>query len=139
LLSQLPFLDLTQASFMFVCLFSCFLSGNSQAFWYRADKFAKFKYVNLPKSNASYLFPWKLQQIQRTQESSLIEQILSYKMLFFSIVSTMSFAFLPVVYRSLHAVLVTICTRRSDPLSVLLTLKCTTHQLTALTYIFLSP
>ena len=36
------------------------------------------------KSNASYLFPWKLHQIQRAQEHYLIEQILSYKMLFFN-------------------------------------------------------
>ena len=36
------------------------------------------------ESNASPLFPWKLQQRQRAQKFCLIEQILSNKMLFFN-------------------------------------------------------
>ena len=44
------------------------------------------RYVVCSESNASYLFPWKLQEIQRAQQQYLIEQILSYKTLFFIIV-----------------------------------------------------
>ena len=36
-----------------------------------------------PKSSASYLFPWKLQQIGTAQYHSLIGQVLNYKPLFF--------------------------------------------------------
>jgi len=42
------------------------------------------------ESNASYLFPWKLQQMQRAQYHYLIEQILSYKTLVFNKVTTIS-------------------------------------------------
>ena len=72
------------------------------------------KYVGHSKSNASCLFPWKLQQMQRTQEHYLIEQILSYKTLFFSIVTTISYAFLPAMNKILHAALVKICTSGGD-------------------------
>jgi len=46
-------------------------------------------------------------------------------MLFFNTVTTVSCAFLPVMNRSLHAMLIKICTSKGDPLSLLL--KCTTH------------
>jgi len=39
-------------------------------------------YIGLSKSTASYLFLWKLQQVQKAQHY-LIEQILNYKTLFF--------------------------------------------------------
>jgi len=42
------------------------------------------------RSNASYLFPSKLQQIKRAQKNYLIKQILSYKTLFFNVVITIS-------------------------------------------------
>lgn len=47
------------------------------------------------KSNAYYLILWKLQQIQRAQQHYLIEQILSsYIKLFFSLVTTVIYAFI---------------------------------------------
>jgi len=46
----------------------------------------------------------------------LIEQILSYKTLFFSPVITISNAFLPAMNQSLHNMLVEVCTSRGDPL-----------------------
>jgi len=52
----------------------------------------------------------------------LIEQILSYKTFF---VATITYAFLPAMNKSLHAMLTTICTSKGDPLLPLL--KCTTH------------
>ena len=45
-------------------------------------------YVGHSESDASYLFPWKLQQIPEAQEHHFIEQILSYKTLFFNTVTT---------------------------------------------------
>ena len=50
---------------------------------------------------------------------ALREQILSYKALFFNIVTTISYAFSPVMKRSLHSALLKICTRGGDPLSLL--------------------
>ena len=61
------------------------------------------------KSKASYLFPWKLKQTQRAQGHYLIEQILSYKTLFFSIVTTLSCALLPATNKSLYTMLIIIC------------------------------
>ena len=52
--------------------------------------------------------------IRRTR--TLIEQILSYKKLFFNIVTTNSYAFLPMMNKSMHALFAKICTNRSDPL-----------------------
>ena len=72
-------------------------------------------YVGHSESNASYLFPRKLQRIQRAQEHYLMEQILSYGILFFSIATTTSCAFSPAMDKNLHAVL--ICTSGGDPLS----------------------
>ena len=62
--------------------------------------------------NAYYLLPWKLQQ--RAQEHYLIEQILSYKTLFFNTSTTISCAFSPAMNKSLHAALVKICTLGGD-------------------------
>ena len=72
------------------------------------------KFICCFKSNVSYLFPWKRQQ--RTKLHYLIEQILSYKTLFFNIVTTNSYAFSPAKKKSLHATLVVICTSGGDPL-----------------------
>ena len=55
-----------------------------------AKLYTSFTYMVRSEINASYLFPWKLQQIQRAQWLYLIEQILSYKTLFFNIVTTIS-------------------------------------------------
>jgi len=76
--------------------------------------YTRLIYVGLSISNASYLFPWKQPQIQRAQYHYLIEQILSYKTLFFNIVITTSYAFSLVMNKSLHATLVKICTSRGD-------------------------
>jgi len=46
----------------------------------------------------------------------LIEQILSYKTLFFNTVATITYAFLSVMNKNLHAALIKICTSRSNPL-----------------------
>ena len=59
-------------------------------------------------TNASYLFPWKWQQIQRAEKHSWIEKILSYKTLFFNVVTAISYAFLPVMYKNKHVMLVKI-------------------------------
>ena len=61
----------------------------------------------------------------------LIEQILSYKTLFFDIITTMSCAFSSVMNESLHAVFIEVCTCGGDPLLPLL--KCTVHCLSVLT------
>jgi len=45
----------------------------------------------------------------------LIQQILSYKTLYFTIVTTISYAFSPVTNKSLHATLIKICTDGGDP------------------------
>ena len=71
--------------------------------------------IGYSESDASYLVPWKLQKIQRAQHY-WIEEILNYKTLFFNIVTTISYAFLPAMSKSLHAVLIKICTSRGDPL-----------------------
>ena len=47
--------------------------------------------------------------------NTLIEQILSYKALFFNTVAVISYAFLPAMNKSLHAMLVKMCTSRNDP------------------------
>ena len=54
-------------------------------------------YVGRSKRNVSYFFPWKCQQVERAEEHYLIVQILIYKALFFNRVSTISYAFLPVM------------------------------------------
>ena len=69
----------------------------------------------------------------------MIEQILSYKILFFSILTNISYAFLPVMNKSLHVVLIKICTSKCAPLSLLSLLKCTTYCLTVLTFTVWSP
>ena len=84
-----------------------------------------------------HLFPWKMQQIQRAQKHCVMEQILHYNSLFFSAVTTMSCAFSLAMNKSLHAMLITICTRGGGPLSPLL--KCTACNLTVLTSTVWSP
>jgi len=63
---------------------------------------------SLSESDTSYLLLWNLQQIQRAQYHYLIEEILSYKTLSFSIVTTISYAFLLAMKKSLHATLLKI-------------------------------
>jgi len=52
--------------------------------------------------------------------------MLSYKTLFCNIITTISYAFLLAMSKSLHSVLVTVCTSGGDPLLQLLLLKSTT-------------
>ena len=53
------------------------------------------------------------------QQHCLMEQIFSYKTLFFSIVTTISSAFLPAMNKSPHAALIQTCPSRDDPLLLL--------------------
>ena len=89
-------------------------------------------YEDCLESNACWLFLWKLQQLQRAQYY-LIEQILSYKALFFNTATTTSSAFSPVMNKSLHAILIKICTSWGDTLLLSPLLKHTTHYLTVFT------
>jgi len=59
--------------------------------------------------------------------TQLTEQMLSSKRLFFNTVTTMSYALLPAMNKSLHVTLPTMCTIGGDPL-----LKHTAHRLPAL-------
>ena len=63
-------------------------------------------YIGCSESTASSLFSWKAQQTAEER----------YLIVFFNIATTISCAFLPVMNKSLHAVLVKICTRGADPL-----------------------
>ena len=51
---------------------------------------------------------------QHNNNNNLIEQILSFKILFFNIVTTVSYAFSSAMNKSLHAVLIKICASRGD-------------------------
>ena len=75
-----------------------------------------YLYTDHTESNTSYLSPWKLQQIQRAQQHCFREQILSYKTLFFSTATTISYAFSPAMNKGLHATLVKMCSSESNPL-----------------------
>ena len=81
-------------------------------------------YTGPSESNASSLFPWKLQQIDRAQQRYLIQQILSYKILSFIVATTISYGLLTATNESLHATLL---------------LKHTTLYLTVLTHTAWSP
>jgi len=95
-------------------------------------------HVSTSKINASYLFPWKLQKIGTAQEHYFIEHIFSYKTMFFNVVTTtMRGVFSLAMNKSLHPVLIKICTSRGDLLLPLL--KCTTHHFTVLTSTAWSP
>lgn len=63
--------------------------------------------------------------MKRAQQYYLREQILSYKTPFFTVVSAVSYAFSPTLNKSLHAVLIAICTSAGALLLPLL--KCTSH------------
>ena len=54
--------------------------------------------------------------IQREQQHYLIEQILSYKTLFFDIVTATGYALSPSMNKSLHAALIKICTSGGGPM-----------------------
>ena len=62
-------------------------------------------FVGHSESKASFLFPRKLKQIER-----------AYKVHFSNIVLTIDYAFLPVVDKNLHAMLIKICTSGDDQL-----------------------
>jgi len=68
----------------------------------------------------------------------LIEQIPSYRTLFFNIVTTMSYAFSPAMNK-LHAAFIKICTSRQWPTVSVAMLKRTTCHFTALTSTVWSP
>ena len=70
----------------------------------------------------------------RMSTITLIAYILSYKILFISIVTTISSAFLSTIDKSLHALAITASTSRGDLLSLLPLLKHTTHCFTVLTF-----
>ena len=57
----------------------------------------------------------------------MIEQILSYRTLFFNTVTTIGCAFLPAVNKNLHSTLITVCTGEGDILLLSPLLKHTTH------------
>lgn len=57
-------------------------------------------YVDYSESNASYLFPRKLQQIQRVQKHYLIEQI-QLQTTTFNKITIISYTFLTVMQKSL--------------------------------------
>ena len=82
----------------------------------------------------SIYFHGSYSRYEEHNKHCLIEQILSYRALLFSIVTTISYAFLPVMHRNLHVALVTIDPSKGDPLSLLSLLKCTTHHLTVFTF-----
>ena len=69
-------------------------------------------YMCCSKCNASYLFPQKLWQLQRTRWQNLTEKMLSYNTLFVSAVTTISSVFLPAKNKSLHEAFVKICSSR---------------------------
>lgn len=48
-------------------------------------------------------------------------RVLSYKTLFFNVVATITYAFSPVMSKSLHAMLIKICTTGGEPLSLFAT------------------
>jgi len=64
----------------------------------------------------------------------LIEQILSYKSLFFNTVTTISSAFLPVINKNLLAALIKACTSTGESMPLLPLLECTSYHLTVLTF-----
>ena len=89
-------------------------------------------YIGHYKSNASSIFPWKLQQIQRPEQYYLLEAIFIYKVLFSNTV-TVGYKFSQAMNKRLHTALVNICTSRGDPLLLSPLLKCIIHHFTLLT------
>ena len=89
-----------------------------------------WEHLGCSESNASYLLPQKLQQIQIALLFHLLEQIHSYRTSFVITVTTVSYALLPTMNKSLHAMLVKIYASRADLLSSLL--KSATHCFTVL-------
>jgi len=69
----------------------------------------------------------------------LVEQILSYKTLFFNTAQLKVMTFLPMMRKSLCTALINIYTSRGDLLSLHPLLKCTTYHLTELTSTLWSP
>jgi len=67
----------------------------------------------------------------KEHNNSLIEQTINYKMVLFNTVTTISYAFSPVMNKSLHAAVMKVFIIGDDPLSLSLLLKCIT--LTVLT------
>ena len=71
------------------------------------------------------------------QQLYTAEQNLSYKTVFFNIVTTINYAFSSAMNKSLHTMLLKACTSRHHPLSLLL--KRTTHLCTVFTFTVWSP
>ena len=74
-----------------------------------------YVYIGSSKSNASYIFLWTIQQILKTQLQYFTEKNLSYKILFFRTVTSVSYAFSPGMNKSLQAMLIKIRSRGGDP------------------------
>jgi hypothetical protein len=68
------------------------------------------------KSNVSYLFPRKLQQLKSAEQGRWMEQVFSYKTVSFQIVTATGCAFSPAMNKCLHAALVKICASGGSPI-----------------------
>jgi len=97
------------------------------------------RHVDHSNSNASYLFPMELQQIQRARWHYMIEHILSYKMLIFNIYINICYSFSTVMNKSLHAAFINIHISGGDPLSLLPLMKHTILHFTVFRSTVLSP
>jgi len=62
-------------------------------------------YIGHSGSNASYLFPWELQQKKRSTVILFDRANSQQQNTFYNIVTTINYAFLPGINRGLHAVL----------------------------------
>ena len=87
----------------------------------------------------SIYFPGNYNRYKEHSNIVWIEQNLHYRTLVFSIITAVNYACFPSMNRSLHAMLIKICTNRGDPVLQLAVLKCTTHSLTVLTSTSWSP
>jgi len=96
------------------------------------------KQVNLKWMSPIYLCG-NYNRYKSTKNTYFIEQIHSYRTVFFSVTTTITYVFLPAMNKSLHAVFVNTCTSGHDPLSTSTFLKCTTHHPTVLTPTVRSP
>jgi len=94
--------------------------------------------VRCSESNASFIFMETTADTKSAitlfdRESSHLQNTI------FNTVTIISYAFSPMMNRSLHAILVTICASWVDPLPLSPLLKCITHCLTMLTFTVWSP
>ena len=94
---------------------------------------AKWTYVGCSKSNASHLFVCGKYNSSKSTSTLFDRANSHYERQFFIRVTTISYVFLPVMNKSLHATLVIPCTSGADPLLPSPQLKRTAHHLTVLT------